>query len=74
MRAAMRERLVEVMQNGSDPLTFLLSVVSDQSVDLPTRIAAAEILLPFTCPRQNGSPPRVEKGAQNLPIALDIPS
>jgi len=73
LRAAVRERLVELVERGGDPLRFLADVVADPSVDLPTRLHAAEVLLPYCAPRQNGRPPRVEKSARSAKMS-DIPT
>jgi len=70
LRAAVRGRLIELVERGGDPLAFLANLVADPSVDLSTRLYAAEVLLPYCAPRQNGRPTRVEKAAKTL----DIPS
>jgi hypothetical protein len=74
LRAAVRQRLVEVIEQGSDPLTFLTNIVADKSIDLQTRMYAAEVLLPYTAPRQCGCPPRVDDVVQHPVKTLNIPS
>jgi hypothetical protein len=74
LRAATRARLLEIIESGSDPLSFLCDVVRDRSVDLGMRLCAAEIMLPYLHPRQNGCPPRIDGLAQPSANVLDIPS
>jgi len=74
LRAAVRARLVEVIDAGADPLSFLLDVIKDKSVDLPTRLHVAELLLPYVHPRQYGCPPQMEISPQYSAKMLDNPS
>jgi len=74
LRAAVRERLVEVVENGEDPLSVLLAMLKDPAADLQTRLRIAETLLPYTTPRQNGRPPRAEKFAQRPAKSLETPT
>jgi len=74
LRAATRARLVEIIERGGDPLSFLISVIEDKSIDLATRLCAAEVVLPYVHPRQNGRAPLVEKSAQQPAKAMDTPS
>jgi len=65
LRAATRKRLIEVIEAGADPLSFMIDVLADKGVDLETRLHVAEVLLPYCHPRQCGCPPQVEADAQH---------
>src|SRR5690348_12713203 len=74
LRAAVRARLIEPVERSGDPLTLLCDVVRDRSIDLATRIYAAEVLLPYVAPRQNGLPPHIDTSAHRPVQTLDIPA
>jgi len=74
LRAAVRERLVELVERGGDPLSFLADLVADPNVNLDVRLHAAEVLLPYCAPRQNGRPTRIEKSAGLTAKSVDAAS
>lgn len=53
LRAAVRERVLSVVEAGADPVSFLCNVVKNDAIDLPTRMQAAGIVLPYVAPRQS---------------------
>jgi hypothetical protein len=67
LRRVVREQLVETVEKGENPLSFLLSLVKGESCDLETRLYAAEILLPYTSPRLSPLPPATDQPAGPAP-------
>jgi len=72
--AAVRGRLVEGVERGAGPLSFRCDVYRDTSVDLPTGMYAAGLLLPYVAPRQSVAPSQVDKPAQHFAKPLELPT
>ena len=51
IRKAARERIVELMEAGRDPLDILLNFAFDEQLDVDTRMTAAIAATPYVHPR-----------------------
>lgn len=51
MRVAAAERLTSIVGSSQDPLELMIAFAADESLDVPTRIGAASIAIPYLYPR-----------------------
>src|SRR5690242_14333633 len=51
MRAISAEQKAQIIASDRDPMNFLLDVVSDESLDIQTRLTAAVAATPYLHPR-----------------------
>jgi hypothetical protein len=45
------QRKVELVRSGLSPVDYLLAIMRDEQLDLPTRLDAAKAVAPYTNPR-----------------------
>ena len=74
LRAAVRRRLVEVIEAGDDPLRFLAGVTRDVSVDFQTRVRVAQFLMSYCHPRQYGRAPQMDDAVQRVSKQSELPT